>query len=258
MNALVGTRAIVTGGAQGMGEAAVRALAAEGAHVASFDVSDEGERVAAESTAAGPGQVLFRRVDVSKRTEVEPAFAEASRELGGLDVLVHVAGVVRTMPPEDIDDDTWDFVMNINVRGTMLTNQAAFRLMKPHGQGAIINFGSVSGLRPEPRGSVYSASKGAVHSWTRSVATAWGPSGIRVNAILPIIATPMYERNRASMTDVEREADDRRTLAAIPLGGRYGDPMKDLAPVVVFFASEASRFITGQLIPVDGGLASVR
>ncbi|MCV2394443.1 SDR family oxidoreductase [Actinotalea sp. M2MS4P-6] len=254
---LEGKRIIVTGGAQGMGEATVRAYLAEGARVAAMDVQDEAGHAVVESAAADGAGAYFH-VDVADRGAVEDGFAEAVSWLGGLDVLAHVAGVIRTQRPEEIDDASWDLVMNVNVKGTMLTNQAAFRAMQEQGSGAIINFGSVSGLRAEPRGAIYSASKGAVHSWTRTVAAAWGRSGIRVNAILPIIATPMYEKNRASMTPAQLERFTRETEQAIPLGGRYGDADRDLAPVMVFFASEASRFITGQLIPVDGGLASVR
>lgn len=257
---LEGKRIIVTGGAQGMGESTVKAYIAEGAKVVSVDLLTEmGEGVVAQANEKGPGEGLFLPLDVSSRADVESVFARAHEWLGGLDVLVNIAGVLRAMPPEEIDDESWDFVMNVNVKGTMLTNQAAFKIMRDQEtEGAIINFGSVSGLRPEPRGAIYSASKGAVHSWTRTVATAWGRQGVRVNAILPIIATPMYEKNLASMTPEERESNRKNTIDAIPLGGRYGDPDKDFAPIMVFFASDDSRFINGQLIPVDGGLANVR
>ncbi len=257
---LEGKRIIVTGGAQGMGEATVKAYVREGASVVSVDMlEDLGQAVVDEANAEAPGKAKFIKLDISKRADVERVFAEAAEFLGGLDVLVNIAGVLRAMPPEEIDDASWDFVFDVNVKGTMLTNQAAFAIMDPQGTGgAIINFGSVSGLRPEVRGSIYSASKGAVHSWTRSVASAWGPHGIRVNAILPIIATPMYEKNLASMTPEELEVYTKNTIKAIPLGGKYGDPDKDFAPVMVFFASDASHFINGQLIPVDGGLANVR
>lgn len=252
---LEGKRIIVTGGAQGMGEATVRVYLAHGAKVASMDVKDDAGRAVIEE-AGGDG--AYFHADVSDRASVERAFEEAVAWLGGLDALAHVAGVMRSNRPEDVDDADWDLVMNINVRGTMLTNQAAFRAMESQGSGAIINFGSVSGLRPEPHGVVYSASKGAVHSWTRSAAAAWGRSGIRVNAILPIIATPMYESMLASMTPAQLEGHHKEMRRAIPLGGRYGDAEEDLGPVMVFFASDASRFVTGQLIPVDGGLTTVR
>ena len=135
----------------------------------------------------------------------------------------------------------------------MLTNQNAFKYMKENRSGSIINFGSISGLRPEPSASAYSAAKGAVHSWTRTAAGTWGKHNIRVSAILPAIATPMYYAARERSTDEENTVAHWRNSVPIALGQEYGDPDNDLAPVMVFFASDASKFITGQLIPVDGG-----
>jgi 3-oxoacyl-[acyl-carrier protein] reductase len=140
----------------------------------------------------------------------------------------------------------------------MLTNQAAHRYIKAAGGGSIINFGSISGQRPEPSAAAYSAAKGAVHSWTRTAAGTWGADNIRVNAILPAMATPMYEEARARATDEENVASYWRNLSSIALGQEYGHPDRDLGPVMVFLASDASRFITGQLIPVDGGQTNVR
>jgi 3-oxoacyl-[acyl-carrier protein] reductase len=124
--------------------------------------------------------------------------------------------------------------------------------------GAIINFGSESGLTAEVNNAVYGASKAAVHTWTRSVAREWGRYGIRVNAVLPYVVTPMYASFRAALSPEALAAHDRSTADQIPLGGKFGDPTVDLAPVLVFLASEGSKFITGQLLPVDGGLISVR
>ncbi len=120
------------------------------------------------------------------------------------------------------------------------------------------NFGSISGLRPEPSASAYSASKGAVHSWTRTAAGTWGEDKIRVNAILPAMATPMYKEANARYNEEELTATFWRNRQPIALGQEYGDPDEDLGPVMVFFASDASRFITGQLIPVDGGQTNTR
>ena len=149
--------------------------------------------------------------------------------------------------------EDWDLMFSVNVKGTMLTNQTAYKYMKKSGGGSIINFGSISGLRPEPSASAYSAAKGAVHSWTRTASGTWGKDNIRVNAILPAMATPMYYAARERSTEEENIAAHWRNSVPISLGQEYGDPDKDLAPVMVFFASDSSRFITGQLIPVDGG-----
>ena len=256
--ALSGKRIIVTGGAQGIGEAAVRAYVGAGAQVVSLDMNEElGSRVVETASAAGPGTARFLRCDVSNRAEVDAAFDHAAAALGGLDVLAHIAGVHRHAPTHAVPDDTLSWIFAINVNGTIYTNGAAYRHMMGVG-GAIINFGSESGLTAEVNNAVYGASKAAVHTWTRSVAREWGPKGIRVNAVLPYVATPMYAHFRAALSPEDLAAHDKATAEQIPLGGKFGDPDTDVAPVLVFLASEASRFITGQLIPVDGGLISVR
>lgn len=256
---LAGKRIIVTGGAQGIGEATVRAFAAEGAAVVSMDVKeDRGRAVAEEATVLGPGKVTFSAVDVGDRPGVEQAFADAATQLDGLDVLVNIAGIQRHAPVDDIPPDLLERIMRVNFFGTVHTNAAAFRTMKAAGHGAIVNFGSESGLTAELNNSAYGASKAAVHNWTRSVARDWGPHGIRVNAVLPYVVTPMYEEFRKALSVEALAAHDKETAEQIPLGGKFGDPMRDLAPVLVFLASDESHFITGQLIPVDGGLVSVR
>jgi len=255
---LVGKRIIVTGSAQGIGQAAVDAFVAEGAHVYALDMN---ERAGLESVDAanrrGPGTAKFLRTDVSDRSAVDAAFATAVDDLGGLDVLAHIAGVHRHAQTHDVPDELMSWIFAVNVNGTIYTNGAAFRYMNATG-GAIINFGSESGLTAESNNAVYGASKAAVHTWTRSVAREWGRYGIRVNAVLPYVVTPMYASFRAALTPEELAAHDRSTAEQIPLGGKFGDAAADLAPVLVFLAGEGAKFITGQLLPVDGGLISVR
>ena len=255
---LTGKRIIVTGGSQGLGEAAVRAFVAAGANVFSLDIGEDlGRQVSAQANAAGPGTAHFLCCDVSNRSEVDQAFDRAAAELGGLDVLAHIAGVHRHAPTHEVPDETLNWLIAVNLNGTIYTNGAAYRHMVGSG-GAIINFGSESGLTAEINNAVYGASKAAVHTWTRSVAREWGPKGIRVNAVLPYVVTPMYARFRAALSAEDLAAHDKATAEQIPLGGKFGDPDKDVAPVLVFLASDASHFITGQLLPVDGGLISLR
>jgi NAD(P)-dependent dehydrogenase (short-subunit alcohol dehydrogenase family) len=247
---LEGRRIIVTGGASGIGAATVRAYARAGARVASLDVNDEpGRRVAREAGDA----VTYHHCDVARRAEVADVFARVVTALGGLDVLAHVAGVERGTPAEDIDDAEWDLVFDVNVKGTVHTNQAAFRHMKEHG-GRIINFGSGAAIRGQRGSAHYSAAKAAVMAWTRTVAQEWACHGITVNSVVPAIWTPMYDAHRARMSEEERAIHDLAMQHVIPLGGRLGDADKDLAPVMVFLASDAARFITGQAIAVDGGM----
>ncbi len=257
---LSGKRIIVTGGGQGIGESVVRAYAREGATVSSMDVNDAlGLKVADAATQAGPGAVKYFHCDVSERQQVEGAFEAANAFMGGIDVMVNVAGVHRHCNPESVPLDLYEFLFKINVLGTMNTNGVAFKYMQAAGTGGnIINFGSESGLTGEINNALYAASKGAVHSWNRTVARQWGPHGVRVNAVLPYMATPMYTEFRAALSPEELAAHDADTKVAIPLGGKFGESDRDLAPVMVFLASDASHFITGQLFPVDGGLISLR
>ena len=252
-------RIIVTGAARGMGEATVLAYVSAGAQVVAMDINDDaGAAVVAAANDQGPGQATYQHVDIADKGSVVAAFDEAADQLGGLDALAHPAAIQAGADPSRVSVDDWDQMFAVNVRGTMLTNQAAYHHMKTSGGGSIINFGSISGQRAEPGAAAYSAAKGAVHSWTRSSAAAWGRDKIRVNAILPAMATPMYLEAMALMTEAQSDASYWMNHQSISLGEKYGDPLTDLGPVMVFFASDASRFITGQLIPVDGGQTNTR
>jgi NAD(P)-dependent dehydrogenase (short-subunit alcohol dehydrogenase family) len=243
-------RILVTGGASGIGAATVRAYVREGAHVVSLDVNDaDGARVADD---AGGG-ATFLHCDVADRQQVFAAFERAVAGLGGLDVMANVAGVERRTPAEDIADDEWDLVFDVNVKGTLYTNQAAFQHLRLAG-GRIINFGSGAGIRGQAGSAHYSASKGAVMAWTRTVAQEWAKFGITVNSVVPAIWTPMYDAWRARMSDQERMIHDMAMQHVVPLGGKLGDPDHDAGPVMVFLASDLSHFMTGQCFAVDGGM----
>lgn len=260
MKQLEGKRIIVTGGAQGIGASIVRAFLAEGAKVASMDMNDTlGQQVISDTSDSHPQcQGHYYHCDIANRNQVEQAFSAAHEDLGGLDVMVNVAGIHRHCPPDAIYEDLYSLLFRVNVLGTMNTNAVAYNLMKGQRTGNIINFGSESGLTGEINNALYASTKAAVHTWTRNVARQWGPDGIRVNAVLPYMVTPMYQEFRNALSPEELAAHDAATKNDIPLGGKFGDADKDLAPVMVFLASDASRFITGQMLPVDGGLISVR
>lgn len=256
---LEGKRIIVTGSARGMGSATVRAYVREGAHVIGMDVADEaGAEVSSEAAKVGPGNAGYLHVDISDKNSVETSFAKAVAEMGGLDVLAHPAAIYRSSNASDVTVEDWDEMFAVNVRGTMLTNQVAARYMKESGGGSILNFGSISGQRPEIVSAAYSAAKGAVHSWTRTAAGTWGKDKIRVNAILPAMATPMYIEGTSNLTEEQAAFSFWQNHQSIALGQKYGDPDEDLGPVMVFLASDGSRYITGQMIPVDGGQTNVR
>jgi NAD(P)-dependent dehydrogenase (short-subunit alcohol dehydrogenase family) len=247
---LHGKRAIVTGGASGIGAATVRAYVREGARVVSIDVNvADGTRVADE---VGPN-ATFMAGDVANRRQIFEVFERAVAHLGGLDIMANVAGVERRTPADEIPDEEWDLVFSVNVKGTLYSNQAAFRAMRDGG-GRIINFGSGAGIRGQAGSAHYSASKGAVMAWTRTVAQEWAKHRITVNSVVPAIWTPMYDSYRGRLSDQERMIHDMAMQHVVPLGGKLGDPDADAGPVMVFLASDMSHFMTGQCFAVDGGM----
>ena len=251
---LANKKIIVTGAARGIGASATRALAAAGAMVTGLDLSGP----PADTAESPPSSVFaYETCDVSSRASTRAAVDRAVAAMGGLDVLIHAAGVQRYTPAEAITDEEWELVVGVNARGTMTAIQAVFPHLRDRG-GRIVNFASAAGALGLRGCAHYAASKGAVLAWTRTIAQEWGPYGISVNAIAPGMWTPMYDATRAGMTPDQLEAHDRGMAMLIPLGGRLGDPDADMAPVLVFLASDASRFITGQTLAVDGGLMMVR
>ena len=250
MGQLDGRRIIVTGGAQGIGAAVVQGYVEEGAKVAALDLQFK-------NSETDPKGVLRTNVDVADSESVNRAFKEAVDYLGGLDVMMNVAGIERGGPSSDIPDADWDAVFAVNAKGTRNTNAAAFTYLKDKG-GAIINFGSRSGVVGVPEQAAYSASKAAVHTWTRAVAQEWGKYNITVNAIAPAMWTDMYDEYRKRLNEEELAAHDAAMAAQIPIGGKLGNPRVDLVPLMVFLATDGAHFISGQSFPVDGGWLHMR
>lgn len=234
-----------------MGEGIVRAFPALGTKVVFWGRNEKaGSKIQAESGA------IFVKAEVSDKASVDAAMARSVEILGGVDVLIHAAGIGPHCPAERIDLDGWQAVMTTNATGTFLTNEAVFPYMKKTG-GHIINFTSASAFIISPGQAHYAASKGVVNSWSRTIAKEWMPYNIRVNMIAPCIKTPMYEQMRAMMTPEQLTAHDA-SLANLCLGGQMGDMQTDFIPVMAFMASDSSKFITGQTISVDGGIMMVR
>lgn len=247
MNKLQGKRIIVTGGAGGIGNAAVQFFVAEGARVACTYNATVPEL---------PEGVIAKRCNIADRDEVNAVFDAMVAELGGLDALVHAAGAHGSCPADEIDEAHWNHLFDLNGKATVWTNQAAFRHLKASG-GSIVNMGSVEGVRGFAGNAIYAASRGAVMAWTRSVAQEWGRFRVRVNCLAPAIHTNIYQRQRDALPPDALAAMDAALAQTIPLGGVLGDPLQDMAPVLVFMAGDDSHFITGQVIPVDGGLMMV-
>jgi 3-oxoacyl-[acyl-carrier protein] reductase len=248
---LAGRRVLVTGAASGIGAAAVEVLAAEGATVTATYHRTPAPGRLAESAA-------WIQCDFRAQAEADRGVDQAVAIMGGLDVLIHAAGSWGPGIPGELSEDNLESMFSTNVKATVYANQAAFRNMISRG-GRIVNFGSSEGVSGMPFSASYSMAKGAVHSWTRSAAKAWGKHAITVNAVVPAVETPGADRFRAFLGPQAAAAMTEQTAprfsVASSLGpGQLGDPVRDLGPVLVFLASEGSRFITGQLLSVSGGL----
>ncbi|MYM63045.1 SDR family NAD(P)-dependent oxidoreductase [Pseudomaricurvus sp. HS19] len=254
---LSGKRIIVTGGASGIAASTVRAYVREGALVASLDITEAAGRAvvdAANAQAQGSGRATFFCCDISRPEQVFEVFTQAVEWLGGLDVLAHIAGIDRSKPAEAWTLEDMNLMWGINLNGTILCNQAACRQFQKEGSGAIINFASDVALAGMPNGAIYAASKGAVLSWTRTIAHEWASKyNIRCNSVNPTMKTPMFEEYKASLSPEQLQAFLASEKQRVPLGGEMGDADRDMAPVMVFLASDASHFINGQILPVNGG-----
>jgi NAD(P)-dependent dehydrogenase (short-subunit alcohol dehydrogenase family) len=244
---LAGKRALVTGAQQGIGRAAVLALAREGADVAINWV--EGQPAANE--LAEDVRALRRRAttvqgDVSKSADVARFVDEAHRALGSIDILINNAGVFPRSPFLELTEAEWDHVLDVNLKGSFLVAQAVARRMVADGvKGAIVNISS-SSVRGAVLGVHYSASKNGIIGITRSMALALASHGIRVNAVAPGItdtAQPRYQFSESQMAEQSR---------AVPLGSMASPA--DIAAILVFLASDDARFMTGETVHANGGL----
>ena len=244
---LAGKRALVTGAQQGIGHAVALALAEAGADVSINWLDDRAaaEAVAGEVRAKGRKACLVQG-SVGSFTEVARIVAEAHATLSGIDVLINNAGVFPRSPFLELAEAEWDQVLGVNLKGSFLVAQAAARTMVKDGRkGAIVNLAS-SAVRGHPLGVHYSASKAGIIGMTRAMALALAPHGIRVNAIAPGItdtAQPRYQYSEAEMQEQSR---------LVPLGAMAKS--SDIADIILFLASDASRFITGEVVHANGGL----
>jgi NAD(P)-dependent dehydrogenase (short-subunit alcohol dehydrogenase family) len=245
--ALAGKRVLITGAARGLGRAFAEAAVAAGARLVLADRLEREGRETAAALAAMGREVGFEPIDLAEPRSIDRAIAAAAGRLGGLDGLVNNAAIATGIGGksfDEIDIETWDRVMTVNVRGTWLVTRAAAPYLRRAGRGKIVNVASDTALWGAPRLLHYVASKGAVISMTRSLARELGPDGVAVNAIAPgltIVEATDYVPAERHRLYVENRAMNRRQMP------------DDVVGAVLFLLSDAADFVTGQLLPVNGG-----
>jgi NAD(P)-dependent dehydrogenase (short-subunit alcohol dehydrogenase family) len=243
---LSGKVAVVTGGNTGLGEAFCKALADVGAHVAIAARTRERSEEVAQAIAAAGGRAMVVDVDVTQPPQVESMVVRVTEHLGPIDILVNNAGLCYHRPAAEVPREEWLAVFDVNVHGLWYCAQTVGRQMIARQSGVIVNIGSISALivnRPQMQ-PAYNASKAAIHQLTKSLAAEWAPYNVRVNALAPGYV-------KTAMAPVDRPDFRRHWIEDTPMQ-RYALP-DELGPTLVYLASDASRFMTGSVLVIDGG-----
>jgi NAD(P)-dependent dehydrogenase (short-subunit alcohol dehydrogenase family) len=246
---LVGRHALITGGASGLGLAVAEGFAQYGAAVSIVDIDGSAAAVVAEGINAAGGKAMAVRCDVSDPEDVEHAVAATIEGLGLIDILLSNAGIGDRAPAEDMTLEQWRRVLDINLTGAWLFDQAVGRhMIEREIRGVIINTSSITSIVGITTGNAnYASTKGAINALTRTLAIEWAPHGIRVNAIAPThVKTALIEQKMRDEPEIAEFF-----LNNIPLG-RMGEP-EDVAAAAIYLASDAGSLVSGHVLVVDGG-----
>src|SRR4030042_2238561 len=241
-----GRKALVTGAGRGIGKVLANALAESGCDVAILEIDKKtAEETAAEIRKKGRKSIGIQ-VDVTKKDQVDKAFTETAKALGGLDICINNAGISIQKPAEEMPEADYDKIIDINLKGVFLCSQAAAPSMIPQKSGSIINIASMSGIAvnvPQKQ-AIYNTSKAGVAMLTKSLALEWAPYGVRVNSI-----SPGYMKTEMTMASMTHLFSTWESLTPL---GRLGVP-EELRGAVIFLASEASSYMIGHDLVIDGG-----
>jgi NAD(P)-dependent dehydrogenase (short-subunit alcohol dehydrogenase family) len=246
---------IVTGAGKGIGRASALAFAREGGDVAVADINEADGLETVQQVAASGGRAIFVKCDVARSADVQRLVTETVNAFGGVDVLHNNAGVVRYGTVVDMPEEDWDWMLDINLKGSFLTCKYAIPEMRKRGGGAIVNTASVQAFASQQLVAAYSASKGAIVSFTTTVALDHAAENIRCNCIAPgSINTPMLD-TAANLFAAHDPTQAIRDWGRMHPLGRVGTP-EEVAKLVLFLASDDASFCTGGCYRVDGGLLS--
>jgi NAD(P)-dependent dehydrogenase (short-subunit alcohol dehydrogenase family) len=248
---LEGKLAVITGAATGIGRATAQLFVQEGARVVIADVNEDEAQKTVDSLGGEDGGARFFRADVSCAEDVEALMRNAAELMGGIDVIFNNAGAQRSGAITDFGEAEWDLLMGVNPKSCFLSAKYGVPYLRERGGGSIVNMSSIAGLKGGPGMTAYSASKGAVVAFTKALAAELAPNNIRVNCVCPgWIDTPF---NRPAIEFMGgRQEQEEMVQQAVPLQ-RQGTP-EEVAPGILYLASDASTYVTGKELVIDGGI----